>query len=315
MLVGIIIVFLHTPGHSFELADFYQASIPASTQHWLFWLLFLAFAIKIPIFPFHTWQPDTYTVAPVQGTIVLSAIMMKMGIFGAYRWLIPVVPIGVADWRTLVIILALTGMIYASFIALKQDNLKRLIAYSSLAHGGLMTAGLFALTELSLQGLMLQMVAHAVNVTGLFYIAHLIEKRTGIRLISSMGGLKTQGRRLSVFFMVILLGSIALPLTNGFPGELLIITGLFGVRPLFGLLAGLTMILGVIYMLYMYQRVMLGEINADHKGFSDLSLRETLVLGLIAVLVIIFGVYPQVVLNFTGPAVQSMVDLFAQSIK
>jgi NADH-quinone oxidoreductase subunit M len=315
MLVGIIVVFLHTPAHSFELADFYSASLPPSVQHWVFWLLFLAFAVKIPIFPLHTWQPDTYTVAPVQGTLILSAIMMKMGIYGAYRWLIPVVPAGVAEWSTLVIILSLTGMIYASVIALKQDDLKRLIAYSSLAHGGLMAAALFAFTELSLQGLMLQMAAHAVNVTGLFYIAHLIEIRTGTRSIGKMGGLKTPGRRLAVLFMVILLGSIALPLTNGFPGELLIITGLYGIKPIFALLAALTMILGVVYMLYMYQRVMLGEVKNELKGFSDLIKSETAVLCLISALVILFGVYPQLVIGFTESAVQSMITILNQSIK
>jgi NADH-quinone oxidoreductase subunit M len=241
--------------------------------------------------------------------------MMKMGIYGALRWLIPVVPAGVAEWSNLVIILALIGMIYSSVMALRQDDLKRTIAYSSLAHGGLMTAGLFAFTQLSLQGLMLQIVAHAVNVTGLFYIAHIIEMRTGTRSIAGMGGIKTPARRLGALFMVILLGSVALPLTNGFPGELLIITGLFGIKPAFAFLGGLTLILGAVYMLYMYQRVMLGELNTGLKGFTDLSRGETGVLVLIAALVVFFGIYPDLVTGFTESAVKDMVTIFTQSLK
>jgi NADH-quinone oxidoreductase subunit M len=162
---------------------------------------------------------------------------------------------------------------------------------------------------------MLQIVAHAINVTGLFYIAHLIEIRTGSRSIRSMGGLKTPARLLAVLFIVILLGSIALPLTNGFPGELLIITGLFGIEPVYAVMAALTMILGAVYMLYMYQRVMLGELNPELKSFSDLTPGETGALTLIACLVIIFGIYPQVVLDFTGSAVQSMIGVLEQTIK
>jgi NADH-quinone oxidoreductase subunit M len=175
--------------HSSELSAFYSLKLSAAEQCWLFWLIFAAFAVKMPIFPFHTWQPDTYTESPTPATMLLSGIMLKMGIYGTLRWLLPLVPLGVSQWQKPVMILAVIGVIYGAIIAIRQQDIKRLIAYSSLSHVGLMAAGVFSLTANGLQGTVVQMLAHGVNVVGMFLVADAIERRTGTRLIADLGGL------------------------------------------------------------------------------------------------------------------------------
>ncbi len=171
MLAGFVYLYFQTgptanglSAHNSELLSFYNLNLPVATQVWLFWLIFAAFAVKMPIFPFHTWQPDTYTEAPAPATMLLSGIMLKMGIYGCLRWLLPVVPQGTAYWQNLVLILAIIGIIYGAIIAIRQQDVKRLIAYSSLSHVGLMIAGIFSFTEMGMQGASIQMLAHGVNV-------------------------------------------------------------------------------------------------------------------------------------------------------
>ena len=181
MLVGLIYLYLQTPGsHSFDIQALYAAgaNLSSSEQTWIFWALFIAFAIKMPVFPFHTWQPDAYTVAPTQGTMLLSGIMLKMGTYGLIRWLLPMVPTGVQNWGQAAMILSITGILYASVIAIMQKDFKRLIAYSSIAHVGLISAGIFSLTVQGLQGGILQMLAHGINVVGLFFVVDIIFNRT-----------------------------------------------------------------------------------------------------------------------------------------
>jgi NADH-quinone oxidoreductase subunit M len=309
MLIAIIFMYLKTPGGDWEWVSFIHNHISADAQGVLFWFMFLAFAIKMPVFPFHTWQPSTYTTAPSQGTMMLSGIMLKMGIFGVMRWLLPVLPLGVQQWGTTAMILSIIGIIYASILAFKQKDLKTLIAYSSIAHVGLISAGLFAHSAQALQGAAFQMLVHGINVIGLFYIIELIERRTDTRDLTLLGGIKTMAPKLSFLFMILLLGSVGLPLTNGFVGEFLLITGIFHAGIWFALLAGLTIIMGAIYMLYAFQKVMLGDTNTLTAQFTDIKGVELAVLVPLAILVIFLGIYPQPILDLTSGVVDQILKL------
>src|SRR5690606_17993089 len=212
-------------------------------QSLVFWGLFLAFAIKIPMFPFHTWQPDTYTVAPMEGTMLLSGIMLKMGFYGILRLVIPMVPAGVSEWGFTVIVLAVVSVLYGSIIAINQKDFKRLVAYASIAHVGLIAAGLLTLQAVGIQGALIQMISHGILAFALFYICELTTIRTGTRTITSLGGLRSNAPVLATVFMIVLLGTVALPFTNGFVGDFLLINALFKFNNILGALAGLTIIL------------------------------------------------------------------------
>jgi NADH-quinone oxidoreductase subunit M len=269
-------------------------------------MVFIAFAIKMPIFPFHTWQPDTYAEAPVQGTMLLSGIMLKMGIYGLIRWLIPVVPIAVARWGFTAIALSVTGIVYASCIAIVQKDFKRLIAYSSIAHVGLIAAGVMTLTKIGMQGAVIQMLSHGLTVFALFYIADIIFERTKTRMLSDLGGIRNEAPMLATVFTIVMLGSIALPLTSGFVGEFLLINSLVHYRLLLGTIAGLTTILGAVYMLRTFQRTMSGETNAITRAFADLTLREKIVLYPVVFLILLIGVYPAPLLSLSDLAVNNL---------
>ncbi|MFN6944617.1 MAG: NuoM family protein [Cytophagaceae bacterium] len=309
MLMGIIFLYTKTGG-SFHIDAFYGISnlLDSTTQSWLFWAFFIAFAIKMPIFPFHTWQPDTYTVAPVPGTMLMSGIMLKMGIYGVIRWLLPVVPSGVAEWANVAMILSIIGIIYASVIALKQKDFKRLIAYVSIAHVGLIAAGIFTNTVEGLQGGIIQMLSHGITVVGMFYIIDILFLRTKTSLLDSLGGIRTQAPVFALFFLVILMASIALPLTSGFIGEFLLFVGIFLTSPWMAGIAGLTIILGAAYMLSSYQKIMLGENNKNTEGFKDLNLDEKLVLVPIIIAIFWIGLYPKTFLDVSEPAVANLLN-------
>jgi NADH-quinone oxidoreductase subunit M len=308
MLVGLIYLYQHTSGHTFDIQALYEAgrSLPLATQGILFWALFIAFAIKMPIFPFHTWQPDTYTEAPTQGTMLLSGIMLKMGIYGAIRWLLPVVPGGVAEWGHVAVVLSVIGIVYASVIAIMQNDMKRLIAYSSIAHVGLIAAGVFALNIQAMQGAMIQMVCHGINVFALFYIVDLIETRTGTRDLSRLGGVRSIAPVFATVFMIIMLGSVALPFTNGFVGEFLLINGLYQYSVTASVFAGLTIILGAVYMLRVYQKSMLGELSPATSLFPELSPNEKWVLYPMVLAVVVIGIFPKPLLHIAEPAVEAL---------
>lgn len=307
MLIGLIFVYLQTPApHSFSIDALYQASLSAEAQGYIFWCFFLAFAIKIPVFPFHTWQPDTYTDAPAQGSMLLSGIMLKMGIYGILRWMLPIVPLGIAAWGNIVLILCAISIVYASVIAIYQKDFKRLIAYSSIAHVGLITAGVFSLNIQGLQGSMVQMLAHGVNVVGLFFIADIIQRRMKTRDMSGLGGLAHNSPLFSILFIIVLLGSVALPLTNGFVGEFLLLTGIFNYNATLAAVCGLTVIFGAVYMLRAYQKVMLGEPHEKSVEFTGMAKSEKIVLIIIAALIIVCGVYPKPILTIAQPALEEL---------
>ena len=310
LLFGIIYLFTLTPGiHTTDFAVFNQLHIPIGTQTWLFWILFVAFAIKMPVFPFHTWQPSTYTMASKQGVMILAGVLTKMGIYGALRFLFPIVPQGVLFWQNTVIIMCLIGVIYASVIAFRQTNIKRLIAFSSMAHISLMAAAMFVLNYYSLQGLFFQVISHGVTIVALFYVVHLVQERTGTLELPQMGGLKHASPNMAILLLIIVLGSIALPLTAGFVGEFLIITGLAKFSIWVAVLGGTTMILGAIYMLYAYQRIMLGDKNPAFIKIKDIRTLDYFVLIPLIALILILGIYPQPILNLVEESVKTMQNL------
>ena len=315
MLVGIIYVYLHTmptqfSHHSFSMLAFYTAQITAEQQYWLFGLFFIAFAIKMPVFPFHTWQPDTYEQSPAATTMVLSGIMVKMGVFAVIRWLLPVFPLAVVKFDNIVIGLSVTGMIYASLLALKQDDLKRLVAYSSIAHIGLMCAAVFTTKEIGVQGVMIQMFSHGINIIGLWIVIDLIEKQTGVRKISQLGGIAHKAPVLTIMLLVIVLANIALPLTNAFAGEFMMFSGLFSFNVWFTAIAGLSIILAALYMLHMVQKVFYGEINLVTAAVKEIAINEKIILAVIVVMIFVMGIFPQPVIDITKDSVTWIVTKF-----
>jgi NADH-quinone oxidoreductase subunit M len=312
MLVALIFLYSKSADHSFAIDSLYKTgrALPPVQQSVIFWSLFFAFAIKMPVFPFHTWQPDTYTTAPAQGTMLLSGIMLKMGIFGVIRWLIPMVPIAVKEWGELAMILSVIGIVYASCIAIIQNDFKRLIAYSSIAHVGLICAGIFTLSVSGVQGAMVQMISHGIVVIGLFYIIEIISERTKTRKLSELGGIRNVAPMLTSVFLIILLGSVALPFTSGFVGEFLLISSIIKYKIWIGALAGLTMILGAVYMLLSFQKSMSGETKGITALLTDLSSREKLILYPLAAMVILIGVYPAPLLHISEQAVADLLSIY-----
>ncbi len=316
MLIGIIYLYLQTPAqaHSFAWEAFYNIKLDTAHQGWLFWAFFAAFAIKMPVFPFHTWQPDTYVTAPTTGTMLLAGIMLKMGVYGVIRWLLPIVPQGVQEWSYVVVILSIIGVVYAAIIAFTQKDAKRLLAYSSISHIGLISAGIFTLSIQGLQGSMIQMLSHGINVVGLFFVFDIISSRLKTNRIDELGGLAKVAPQLAITFLIILLGAVALPGTNGFIGEFLLLLSVYSYNAWLGAIAGLTIIFAAVYMLRAYQKMMLGETNALTSTFSDISGTEKIVLYTICAMVIAIGFYPKPLLQLSDASVQHLLEQINQKI-
>jgi NADH-quinone oxidoreductase subunit M len=313
MLIGIIWIYFHTRDHSFSISSFYEIGqrIPSQDQNWLFWLFFIAFAIKMPIFPFHTWQPDTYEQSPTAATMVLSGIMVKMGILGVIRWMAPVLPMGTWAWGDTASALCITGMIYASLIAIRQDDLKRLIAYSSIAHIGLMCLAIFATTSIGLQGVMFQTFSHGINIIGLWIVADIIERQFHTRKISELGGLAIKAPGLATLLVIIALANVALPLTNAFIGEFMMFNGVYSstatsYNVLFTATAGISIILSAVYMLNMIQRVFFGNTNTLTATGKDILWNEKMMLVLIVLLIVALGLYPKPFFDLTEGTVNAI---------
>lgn len=309
MLVALLYVYLQTNvegQHSFAWADLVHVQLSPSAAWWVMLGFFLAFAVKMPVFPFHTWQPDTYVTSPTGGTMLLSGIMLKMGIYGVIRWMVPLAPEAMHTWTPIFMLLAVIGIVYASIIAVKQSDLKRLIAYSSIAHVGLIAAGVLAWNKAGVQGSLIQMLNHGINVVGLFFVVDLIERRIGTRTLADMGGIAKSAPKFAALFMIVMLGSVAVPLTNGFPGEFLLLNGVWNYNVWLGGVAGLTIIFGAVYMLRAYGLAMFGEANRETAQFQDVNANEWVVLGVIAGLVVVLGFFPQLVLNLTDGSVNKI---------
>jgi NADH-quinone oxidoreductase subunit M len=281
-------------------------------QTLVFWLLFAAFAVKMPIFPFHTWQPDTYEQSPTAVTMVLSGLMVKMGVYGMIRWVLPVVPNAAWSWGDVVSTMSVIGIIYASILAIRQDDLKRLIAYSSIAHIGIMALAIFSETHLALQGVMMQMFNHGINIIGLWIVVELIERQFGTRKLSELGGIAAKAPALAILLVVMALANISLPLTNAFVGEFMMFSGIFTSKlsqynTLFTVFALLSIILAAVYTLTMIQKVFFGPVNERTANAHDIRFNEKLALSILVVLIFAFGVYPQPLLNITDGYSQSII--------
>ncbi len=308
MLIGILYVYYHTPDRSFALQSFYNAVLDTKQENCIFWLFFAAFAIKMPIFPFHTWQPDAYEQSPTATTMVLSGVMVKMGIFAVIRWLLPVFPNASVQFADVVIILAVIGMLYASLIAIRQDDIKRLIAYSSIAHIGLMAAAIFAHNTTSLDGVMIQMFNHGINVIGLWIVGDVIEQQLGTRKLSELGGLAQKAPVLAILFVVMAFANIALPLTNAFVGEFLMFSGLFQYNAWMAAIAGISVILAAVYTLNMVQKVLYGNTNTITENATDIKPNVQWVLIILAIGIIVLGVYPQPMINLAKDTVHAVLS-------
>jgi NADH-quinone oxidoreductase subunit M len=302
MLVAFI--YLYQKAGSFLINDLVKTNLSSTEEFWIFLAFFLAYAIKIPLIPFHTWQAKVYQKAPTVGTMLLSGIMLKMGLYSVIRWQLPIAPIAAKELMTLSISLGLAGVIYGSIVALRQKDLKKLLAYSSLAHVGLIAAGTYTLTLDGLRGAVMQMIAHGFVVVGLFLVAEIIFRRYETRKIFEMGGIRAQSPKLTSLFMLLVLASVALPSTFNFVGEFTVLFSLSQINIWFAILGGTTIILGAYYMLKMFQHVMLGETNA--KIFNDVTFNEGLSLVLIIAVLFFFGLYPKPIMDLITPSLENI---------
>ncbi len=314
MLIAIIWLSGQSVTPSSDISSIYRLTIPENVQVLLFFAFMLAYAIKIPIIPFHSWQPDTYTQSPSPATMLLSAVMLKMGLYSIIRWVIPITPNALHEYGNYIIVLAAFGVFYASAVAWAQKDLKRLFAYSSIAHVCLITAGILTASVMGLQGSMLQMMAHSVNVVGLFYICQILFRKYNNHEISNLGGIRVNAPLFAGFYLVILLASVALPLTNAFPGEFMLLNAIYNINGWICLLAGSGVILGAVYMFTSYQKVMLGELNARTISFPEIDKMDKLVLIPIIILIFVMGIFPHLITDISSGAVNEIIKQYESKI-
>jgi NADH-quinone oxidoreductase subunit M len=307
MLIGIVFVYMHTSDQSFLIQSFAKANLTGGQQVTAFALFFIAFAIKMPIFPLHTWQPDAYEQAPTAVTMVMSAVMVKMGLYGVLRWLMPLFPMAFMAHINVVVILSVIGVLYASFIAIRQDDIKRLIAYSSIAHIGLMNAAIFSQLQIGIQGVLVQLFSHGINVLGLWIVADIIEQQTGTRSMQQMGGLAKKQPTLAILLVGFALANIALPLTNAFVGEFLMFNSLFQYNVWVGAAAGVSIILAAIYTLNMVQKVAYGEVSTQINQMQTINKPAQIVLIVLLIIVFVTGVFPQPLFDLTADSLQQII--------
>jgi NADH-quinone oxidoreductase subunit M len=307
MLVGIIVLYFYA-GNTFDIMELAKKTYPFHMQFWLFWAFFAAFAVKVPMFPVHTWLPDAHTEAPTAGSVILAAVLIKMGAYGFLRFSLPFFPDASKALAVPMMLLSVVAIIYGATVCLAQTDLKRLIAYSSVSHMGFVTLGIFALNVQGLEGGILQMLNHGIITGALFLSVGIIYDRTHSREMRDYGGLATVIPVYAAFFMVFTLASIGLPGLNGFVGEFLIILGGFTAKKWAGVLGATGIIIGAAYMLWLYQRVFFMETNEKVQGLSDMDFRETATLLPLVILVLWIGVYPNTFLDFMHPSVKHLIE-------
>lgn len=300
----IAFAYLYTKADSFMLSDLTKLNLSTTEQFWIFFAFFLAYAIKIPIIPFHTWQAKVYQKAPTVGTMLLSGIMLKMGLYSVIRWQIPIAPLAAKTYMPTLIGLSIAGVIYGSIVALRQKDLKKLLAYSSLAHVGLIAAGCYTLTADGISGAVSQMIAHGFVIVGLFFAAEVIFRRFETNKIDDLGGIRSQAPKFTSMFMILVLASVALPGTFNFIGEFTVLYSLSQVNIWFAVLGGTTIILGAYYMLKMFQNVMLGETNT--KVFADVTVNETIVFVILIAFLLFYGLYPKPIVDLVNPSIKEI---------
>jgi len=313
MLVAIIALYfkgLSAGATDFSLLNFFGMNLDPVTQTWMFLAFALAFAIKVPMFPLHTWLPDAHTEAPTAGSVILAAVLLKMGTYGYVRFAMPLFPDAVAKFTPLIATLSVIGIIYASLVAMVQEDVKKLVAYSSVAHLGIVMLGVFSLNQMGLQGGMLQMLNHGVSTGALFLIVGFIYERRHTRLITDFGGLAKQMPIFATIFMIVTFSSIGLPGTNGFVGEILVLVGAFESNlRWYTVVAASGVILSAVYMLWMYQRVMFGKLdNPKNQNLKDLNGREIAIMLPLVFLIFFMGLYPAPFINKMAPALDKVIQ-------
>lgn len=294
---------------SFSYLDMLALDLSGTTQAWLFGAFALAFAIKVPIFPLHTWLPDAHVEAPTGGSVLLAGVLLKMGTYGFLRFNLPLFPEATIDFIPLMAVLAVIGIIYGALVAIVQSDLKKLVAYSSVSHLGFIILGIFALTSQGLQGGVVQMINHGLTTGALFLLVGMLYERTHTKQIADFGGLARVMPILAGVFLFIAFASIGLPGLNGFVGEFLILIGSYATLPAYAIVAAGGVILAAIYLLWAYERVFTGELaNPQHEDLKDLSLRETLIFVPLVALIIVLGVYPKIALDVIEPSTEAVLD-------
>ena len=291
---------------AFDYLTLHAYGFDPTLQFWAFAGFFLAFAIKVPMFPFHTWLPDAHVEAPTAGSVILAGVLLKLGGYGLLRFAVPLFPQAAHDWAPLIIVLSLIAIVYGAIVALVQPDLKKLVAYSSVSHMGFVTLGIFIFTEQGVHGAVLQMIAHGIITGALFLLVGVIYERTHDRAIAKMGGLAGALPVYSAIFGFFVLASLGLPGLAGFVGEFLVIVGAFDYFPWAAAVAALAMMLGAAYLLFMYQRVVFGDLSDFLKGLghhlTDMTRVEVVTLAPLVVLAVGFGVFPGLLLElFQGP--------------
>ena len=313
MLVAIITIYWMTG--TTDVIDLYQIGIDAKYQNLLWLAFFSSFAVKTPMWPVHTWLPDAHVEAPTAGSVLLAAILLKMAGYGFIRFSVGLFPLASEYFVPLIFGLSLIAIIYTSFVALMQDDMKKLIAYSSVAHMGFVTMGIFTMTPQGIEGSIFQMISHGIISAALFLCVGVVYERMHTREISKYGGVVSVMPRYAVVFMVFTLGALGLPGTTGFIGEFLILLGTFKVNFLVATIASLGVILGAAYMLWLYRRIIFGEIkNVEVNKLVDLNRSEMIILSILAFVSILFGFYPDPLLSTTSSSVQGLIDLFNTNI-
>lgn len=290
---------------TFDLLQLYGLSLPLEQQAWLFFAFSLSFAIKVPLFPFHTWLPDAHVEAPTAGSVILAGVLLKLGTYGFLRFAMPLFPDAALAAAPIIVALSVIGIIYGAAVAMMQSDIKKLVAYSSVSHLGFVMLGLFALNVQGVQGSIYQMLSHGLSTGALFLLVGMIYDRRHTRMIDDFGGLWKQVPLFSVFLLVVTFSSIGLPGLNGFVGEFLILLGSFRVTPGWTAAAASGVILGAVYMLWMFRRVIFGPLtNPENQKLTDLNGREISLMAPILLLIVLMGVYPQPFLERMKPAVE-----------
>jgi NADH-quinone oxidoreductase subunit M len=312
MLLGILALYFYnhqvTGVYSFDVTQFHKLNIPPDLQWWVFIAFFLGFAIKVPMFPFHTWLPDAHTDAPTAGSVILAAVLLKMGTYGFIRFSLPILPDATKVFTPVVAFLCIVGIVYGALVALAQKDWKRLVAYSSVSHMAMVMLGMFALNPVGITGSIVQQLNHGISTGALFLLVGVVYERRHTREISEYGGLSKVMPVYAAVFLLMTMSSIGLPTLNGFIGEFLILQGAFLHSIMWAAFAASGVVLGAAYMLYLYQRTMFGKVeNPKNEKLPDLSLREFATFAPLIVLAVWIGLYPKPFLDRLQTSVQHVV--------